>query len=341
MSVELAVTLAVVVAALAVVGWLVWTVLQRARDLGEEVTALQKELAAIGGTVRAGSPALLSSGMDSMRQEQSRLAEGLGVASQSLHQLGADTVTLKQDLAKLSAQAELRTKQGDESKEMLAHLHRVIAGTSHRGAAGENVLDQVLAQLPAGMRQHNVTIANQTVEFAVKLPGGKILPIDSKWTGAEQLERLSQLEDPRAREVQVKLIDDMIAAKAAEVAKYLDPEHTLMLGVAAVPDAAYDLTTRAHARAYDRGVVIIPYSLAVPYVLSVLVLVWRFGHALDTTRLQAQLATIDATLGEMNNTLESHMSRGMTMMQNAFDKHRQGVADCRRSVATIRETQRP
>src|SRR6266536_218970 len=52
-----------------------------------------------------------------------------------------------------------------------------------------------------------------------------------------------------------------------EVAGYRDAAITAPIGVAAVPDAAYGVLRRAHADAYRQGVVVIPYSMALPIVL--------------------------------------------------------------------------
>jgi DNA recombination protein RmuC len=134
----------------------------------------------------------------------------------------------------------------------------------------------------------------------------------------------------------VRELERSVAAKAEEVAKYLNPERTLLIGVAAIPDAAYQLCRSAHAGAFRRGVILVPYSLAVPYVLSMLVLIARFGGALDTSRVCAALATVDGTLEELEEDIESHMSRGLTMLSNAVQNHRSGIAECRSAVAALR-----
>ena len=83
------------------------------------------------------------------------------------------------------------------------------------------------------------------------------------------------------------------SSRAREVAQYLDPAVTAPVAVAAVPDAAYEVLRRAHAEAYARGVVIVPYSAALPIVLFLYALVQRFGDAAD---VQACLAEIGGVL---------------------------------------------
>jgi hypothetical protein len=103
-----------------------------------------------------------------------------------------------------------------------------------------------------------------------------------------------------------------------------------------MPDAAYQFCRSAHTGAFRRGVILVPYSLAVPYGLSMLVLIARFGGALDTSHVRSALAQVDSTLRELEKDIESHMSRGLTMLSNAVQNHRSGIAECRSTVAALR-----
>ena len=165
------------------------------------------------------------------------------------------------------------------------------------------------------------------------LPGGKLLPIDSKWPAADKLEELGRTTDAQARAALVAQIEREVERKVDEVAKYLDAERTLMIGVAAVPDAVYDLCVKSHASAYRRGVMLVGYSMALPYVLALLALLERFGQALDTGRTQAALAVLDRSLREMEGSLDGPVARGLKMMENAMEAQRRAVADCRRAIA--------
>ena len=82
-------------------------------------------------------------------------------------------------------------------------------------------------------------------------------------------------------------------SRAKEVAQYLDPAVTSQVAVAAVPDAAYAVLRRAHADAWAKGVVIVPYSSALPIVLFLYSLVQRFGDAAD---VQTSLAEVSSAL---------------------------------------------
>src|SRR3989442_274826 len=105
-------------------------------------------------------------------------------------------------------------------------------------------------------------------------------------TGAE-LRRLADAVARReggAQEGRMRLVRQVGEAganRAGEVARYLDPAVTAPLAVAVVPDAAYALLRRAHAEAYRRGVVVISYSLALPFLLFLYQVVARLGGAVD------------------------------------------------------------
>src|SRR2546428_9507386 len=80
----------------------------------------------------------------------------------------------------------------DEARSSLKRLESVIAGSSTRGAAGEHILEEVLKHLPPEMLQRNVWVGGKVVELALQLPGGKLLPIDSKWVSSGALEQLAE-----------------------------------------------------------------------------------------------------------------------------------------------------
>jgi DNA recombination protein RmuC len=301
------------------------------------VQAVRAELARLRGQVDAGAApqmaAALQTGMQALTGEQGKTAAAIQSASQQVAAVSAAAAQLRTEVAALGAAERARGASQDEAREMLRRLERVIAGSARRGQAGESLLGEVLRALPAPWREYDVRIGNLPVEFAVPLPGGKILPIDSKWPAADKIEELGRATDPQARARLQAQIEGEVERKVEEVAKYLDAERTLMIGIAAVPDAVYDLCVKAHATAWRRGVLIVGYSMALPFVLSLLALIARFGSALDTGRVQTALAEIDRSLREMEGTLDGAAARGLKMLENAIDAQRGAVAACRRALA--------
>ena len=101
-------------------------------------------------------------------------------------------------LAEVKALEQGRARQMEQAADSLRRLEAVVAGSSTRGAAGENILARALGQLPPDLLEINVAFGNKVVEYALRLPGGRYLPIDSKWTSVAPLERLERLAEAAA-----------------------------------------------------------------------------------------------------------------------------------------------
>jgi len=121
-----------------------------------------------------------------------------------------------------------------------------------------------------------------------------------------------------------------VASRAREVAAYLDPALTAPVAVAAIPDAAYSVLRRAHADAFSRSVVIVPYSAALPVLLFLYSLVTRYGSAGD---LEGCLAELSSVLDAMESVFENKLSRAATMLANGADELRAQLGKARGSIA--------
>jgi hypothetical protein len=135
------------------------------------------------------------------------------------------------------------------------------------------------------------------------------------------------------RDACARAVEKAVASRAREVSQYLDPAVTAPVAVAAVPDAAYEVLRRAHADAYVHGVVIVPYSTALPIVLFLYALVQRFGDAAD---VQASLAEVGAVLDSLEAVVENRFARAGTMITNGADEFRSQLGKARGSIARAR-----
>ncbi|HWT83551.1 MAG TPA: DNA recombination protein RmuC, partial [Candidatus Methylomirabilis sp.] len=228
-----------------------------------------------------------------------------------------------------------------EAWDVLRRLETVLAGTKSRGIAGENILGTILAQLPPELRETNLTINNKPVEFALRLPHGRLLPIDSKWPAMSQLERLHETEDLAQRKALADDIQSEVKKKVREVIKYLDPDRTIRLGVLAVPDAVYDLCVEAHVEAFKQGVVIISYTQVIPYLLSLLQVILRFGTQIDTARLSQALSTIGDALEKMDAEVDGRLSRTITQLQNSREDLKAHLSRARQGVLSVHVEAQP
>ena len=274
---------------------------------------------------------------------QELLAQHLGQVQESLtgnltagqQGLRTEIAQTRELVAQIQAADQVREKHEREAWDVLKRLETVLAGTKSRGMAGENILATILAQLPPELREMNLTINNKPVEFALRLPHGRLLPIDSKWPALSQLERLQETEDPAVRKALADEIQSEVKKKVREVVKYLDPDRTIQLAVLAVPDAVFDLCLEAHVEAFKQGVVIISYTQAIPYLLSLLQVVLRFGTEIDTARLSQALRTIADALEKMDGEVDGRLSRAITQLQNSREDLKAHLSRARQGVRVL------
>ncbi len=287
-----------------------------------ELTRLQQTVDRIAGTqdalrleVQKGREAALVSLAGATQDLQGRLAQA------------------QRALAEVKSLEQARGSQLDRATDSLRRLELIVAGSGSRGAAGENILSRALAQLPPDLLETNAAFGGRVVEYAVHLPGGKLLPVDSKWTNAADLERLEaadgdpdeqrRLREPVARDLRLRL---------REMAKYLDPQRTLGLAVLAVPDAVHAAVPEAHAEGWREGVLVVPYSLALPFLLCLYRLAVRFASAPDADELAARVRQLADALRHMDEELEGRLSRALVQAVNARDALRGEVATARQAA---------
>lgn len=228
-----------------------------------------------------------------------------------------------------------RRRREEESWEIVRRLSTVLAGGSSKGRAGENVLRQHLAELPPGMLVTDFRVNGKVVEFGLLLPDGRRLPIDSKWSAVAELEALQAATDALERDACARDVERVVAARVREVAQYLDPALTAPVAIAAVPDAAYASLRRAHADAFAKGVIVVPYSTALPVLLFCYSLVHRFGEAGDA---RSALADVGALLDAIEEIVENKVARAGRMISNGADELRSQLGKARGSVARGRST---
>jgi DNA anti-recombination protein RmuC len=177
-------------------------------------------------------------------------------------------------------------------------------------------------------------VNGKVVEFGLRLPDGRRLPIDSKWSAVAELEAMEKEKDPTRRAECARKVEKAVASRAKDVGQYLDPAVTAPVAVAAVPDAAYQVLSRAHAVAFSKNVVIVPYSTALPIVLFLYALVERFGDAAD---VQAALAEVGTLLDAMDAIVENRFAKAGTMIANGADEFRSHLGKARGSIARARQ----
>jgi DNA recombination protein RmuC len=322
MSLEIG--LALLVSVLALVAAAASLLLGRARGapgpapapgLGEQLSRLSAEVGRLGQVQESLRREIHEGREDSLR--------GLADVAQGLQ---GRMATAQRDLAEVKALEQARSRQLDRATDSLRRLETIVAGSASRGAAGEGVLARALSQLPPDLLETNAAIGGRVVEFALRLPGGRLLPIDCKWTSAASLERLETTEDAAERHRLLEQVARDVRARIREVTKYLEPERTLSLAVLAVPDAVHAAAPQTQAEGWREGVLVVPWTLVLPFLLVLYRLEVRFGAAPETARMREMLSRLAASLQQMDDTLEGRVSRALAQLTHARDDLRSGLA---------------
>jgi DNA recombination protein RmuC len=296
-----------VLLAVGVVAALVWSLVRRADGQVRDVAELRSRLESGGQTQESQAAEL----RERLTQTQS-VVEGLRSA-----------LTARQPVE-------------DEARASLRRLESVIAGSSTRGAAGENILEETLKHLPPEMLQRNVWVGGKVVELALRLPGGKLLPIDSKWVSSNALEQLAEpgLDAPRRAQLTAQ-VEREVERRVREVSQYIDPATTSPFVLAVIPDAAYDVCRGSIVSAHQRHVMVVGYAMALPYLLTLYQLHLQFARSVDMEKLQSALIDVERHLDTLESVLENKLQRAVTMLQNAYGEGKQVSARIRASAQSV------
>ncbi|MCL5961509.1 MAG: DNA recombination protein RmuC [Chloroflexi bacterium] len=256
----------------------------------------------------------------SLQLRRSRQEVQSAILTERLSQLGPVTQAVNNiqlGVAELHAYARARHDLEQRTAESIRRLETIIAGTQTKGAAGENVIDLVFSKLPPEWQVRNFRVGNKTVEFGLRLPNNLVLPIDSKWTSTALVERLAACDDPVEQQRLKAHLEAAVLEKAREVKKYVDPSITVSFGLAAVPDAVYDLTTGIQTQAFQMNVVVISYSMFVPYLLLVFHTTLKSSQSIDVQKLNAHLRGAEDSVKALQEEIEGRFSRAITMLTNS------------------------
>jgi DNA recombination protein RmuC len=224
----------------------------------------------------------------------------------------------------------------EEARSSLRRLESVIAGSSSRGAAGEHILEEALRHLPPEMLQRNVWVGGKVVELALRLPGGKVLPMDSKWVSSVALEQLAEPGLDANRRAQLTgQVEREVERRVREVSQYIDPALTTPFALAVIPDAAYDVCRSAIVTAHMRHVMVVGYAMALPYLLTLYQLHLQFARTVDMEKLQTALIDVERQVDVLEGILENRLQRSLTVLQNAYTEGKQASAKIRASVQGV------
>ncbi len=260
---------------------------------------------------------------------------------------------LKEELRQTSDQLKDLTTESQEREKRDLEFFRnlltvsksiesVMRGSKSKGMAGENIIREILKIFPPDAMAYNVKIGSKVVEFGLKLPDGRIVPVDSKIVAADELTELAESTDENAKIKIIQRIEQAVLRKSREVGEYICPPMTYEWAIMAVPDALHYLLKDSIMRAYrEHHVVIIPYGMTVPYLLTFLDLHRKHTTRLDEERVKAFLIDLSHSLSKMDEILDNKVAKGNVMIQNAYNEYKQIVSKVRGDALSLGTVETP
>lgn len=245
------------------------------------------------------------------------------------------TQTVDKEVAKLLEQAKWQKEIRDEVKAM----REIIIGTTTRGIAGEKLLQRTLSTLPPTMIESNLNLSAGIVEYGLKFPDGKYLPIDSKFPYPKDIDMLSEVNDEQKSRI-IKDIAANFKNRVKEVSKYVNDERTISFAIAAFPDSIFSLLNDNYpqviSEAFKKNVIATSYSNIQQILLAILQIREFYGVEVDIERTLTNIEIIKNLTGEIDKIIENKLDRSNTMMVNAVRELRSNIDKIKVSLEDIR-----
>ena len=265
---------------------------------------------------------------------ETKFAQGTGDVKQAISK---DVGDARRVLVELKTKFEDQTKRDDDINAVTRRIERVLVGARTRGASGENILAEAFAQFPPEMIDKNFRVGGKVVEYAIVLPNKKRLPIDSKWSGLEIMERIEAETEPARIKRLEDEVEKAIEKKVREVASYIDPASTTNIAIAAIPDSIYGFCKKVHIEAFKMGVLMMAYSMVVPYVLALYHLHLQFARSIDFENIEAYITKIERSLDEVDTILENRVAKAGAMTASAYSDCKKILGSMRAATTFLRE----
>jgi len=228
--------------------------------------------------------------------------------TQAVHDVRVQTASLTADI-------KARSNIEKQTADSIARLETIIAGSGSKGAAGERVLENLISKLPTEWQVQNFRVGNKPVEFGLRLSNGLILPIDSKWAATNLLEQFSISTDLDEQRKLREQIEKIVINKAKEVQKYIDSNLTMPFGIAVIPDAIYDICPTVNIETNKYHVIVVSYSMFLPYLLLVFHTVLTTSRTIDMEKLSASIQAVHNSISAVESELENRYSKAVAMLE--------------------------
>ncbi len=250
----------------------------------------------------------------------------LKVLSEKLEERLQDLQEIRRDLIRLYTSEDLIRIISEE----VHKISSILLGRKS-GQAGERTVEEMLAHFPLGMIVRDLRLSTGVVEFALRLKGGKFLPIDSKLFASEVLAK-GEINPQEEKELLRKTRE-----RAKEITNYLRDERSSGFAIMAIPDGLYSfLSLRLHADLEKEGIILVPYQL-LPQILILISLLWeRFFFQFSQDNLLESLPIFEQTLAELLRDVDQ-AQRELKSVLNLFAKVQTSTIKLQTTLSKLKE----
>jgi DNA recombination protein RmuC len=208
------------------------------------------------------------------------------------------------------------------------------------GVVGERLVEELLRPIPESWVERNVKVGDGEVEFAIKMPGNRFIPLDSKFVAPDLVAQLEGNSENEEKQKQLeKEVNRQMEQRLREVSKYLKDERMLGFAIAAVPDSVYSICRSAIKKSAERNIVVVPYTLLLPFVLSLYMMAQKLGISRIGDTEQA-ICTAKTALEEAKKELEN-MAKEVRAISNQREKALKSVEYAIRHISKLIEGETP
>jgi len=266
------------------------------------------------------------------------------LVQESGQRLQTDMKSIADVLRQFKIRQEERNHREEEYtssiKDSIKNIEHLFKGSKSKGMAGENILREIFKIFPPELIVFDYRVEGKPIEFGLKLPDGRIVPMDSKVVAVEEMTQLIAEHNEDIRQRLIKKVESEVMKKIKEVSGYVHPPVTWDRALMLIPDSIYALLKESFMKAYHQSVILIPYSMAIPYILTFLDLHKRTLATYDEQQVRSFLEDLDRALNEMETVLENQVARGNTMITNAYTEYKKIVGKIRGRMTYLAEVEK-
>lgn len=223
----------------------------------------------------------------------------------------------------------------------IRRVENVLAGASGKGSAGENIVELAFANFPLDWQVRNFTVNNKIVEFGIRLPDNLVLPIDSKFVATELLEEFLACEDLERKDKLKGRIHRQTEKRAMDIQKYLDASVTTSFGLAVVPDPLLAVCAEITASLAQQNVMLVSYSMLIPYTLLVFHLTLKTARSIDMRRLDSFVKSSQEGVDELQDLIQGRLAREIITLDRLKGEIQAQLSKLNANLVNLQVLQKP